>query len=50
MLINGNEIENTIQANILRSYTHTIDPKMGQKVKTNSEEGHVAYQFKGKEV
>ena len=40
-----------MQANILPVYTPTTPPD-GQKVKTIffSEEGHVAYQIKGKEV
>ena len=45
-LINGNEAENTMQANSLHFYMPAT-PEWGQKVKTNYE-GHVAYQIKGK--
>ena len=48
--LNGNETENTMQANILPFYTPTF-PRWGQKVKTfSSEVGHVAYQIKGKDL
>ena len=47
--MNGNEGENTMQANILPFYTHS-NPGCGQNVKTIFSEGHFAYKITRKEV
>ena len=47
--INGNEAENTLQANILPFYTPTTS-RWVKNSKHFSEDGHVAYQIKGIEV
>ena len=47
--INGNEAENTMQANTLPFYTR-VTPKWGRKVRTFFSDGHCSYHIKEKEV